>query len=126
MNGSLPNVLALSIKQPWAWLIVNGYKDIENRSWSTSFRGEFLVHASKAFDETGYLWVSQRFSISLPHEDEFLRGGIVGIAEIVDCVTAHESKWFEGPYGFVLGNPRPVPFVAVRGQQSFFRVVTSR
>ncbi len=30
---------ALSLKQPWAWLVVKGYKDIENRSWSTNHRG---------------------------------------------------------------------------------------
>ena len=42
---------ALSIKQPWAWLIVNGYKDIENRTWKTNYRGTFLVHASKGFDD---------------------------------------------------------------------------
>lgn len=38
---------ALSIRQPWAWLIVHGGKDIENRSWHTKFRGRFLVHAAK-------------------------------------------------------------------------------
>lgn len=35
---------ALSIQQPWAWLIVNGYKDVENRDWNTKFRGRFYVH----------------------------------------------------------------------------------
>ena len=38
---------ALSIRQPWAWLIVNGYKDIENRTWSTDFRGRVYVHAGR-------------------------------------------------------------------------------
>ena len=38
---------ALSIRQPWAWLIVNGHKDIENRSWPTRFRGPVLIHAAK-------------------------------------------------------------------------------
>ena len=38
---------ALSIRQPWAWLIVNAYKDIENRTWSTDFRGRVYVHAGK-------------------------------------------------------------------------------
>ncbi|WP_245839042.1 ASCH domain-containing protein [Yersinia kristensenii] len=39
---------ALSIRQPWAWLIVNGYKDIENRTWNTKCRGPVLIHASTA------------------------------------------------------------------------------
>ncbi|HDU8694716.1 TPA: ASCH domain-containing protein, partial [Morganella morganii subsp. morganii] len=38
---------AISIRQPWAWLIVNGHKDIENRSWRTKYRGQVLVHASQ-------------------------------------------------------------------------------
>lgn len=41
---------ALSIRQPWAWLIVNNHKPVENRSWPTSFRGRFLVHAGKTRD----------------------------------------------------------------------------
>ena len=35
----------LVVRQPWAWLIVNGYKDIENRSWRTRYRGALLIHA---------------------------------------------------------------------------------
>jgi ASCH domain len=42
---------ALPIRQPYAWLIVNGHKDIENRAWPTKFRGRVLIHASAiAFD----------------------------------------------------------------------------
>jgi hypothetical protein len=48
----------LSIKQPWAWAICNlpkeYRKDIENRTWNTKYRVEFLVHASKVFDTVGY------------------------------------------------------------------------
>jgi ASCH domain len=36
----------LSLRQPWAWLVVNGYKDIENRSWRTNHRGPLVIHAS--------------------------------------------------------------------------------
>jgi len=36
----------LSVRQPWAWLIVNGHKDVENRTWSTQHRGDILIHAS--------------------------------------------------------------------------------
>ena len=38
---------ALSIRQPWAWLIIHGGKDIENRCWPTKFRGRMLIHAAK-------------------------------------------------------------------------------
>jgi len=36
----------LVIRQPWAWLIVHGYKDIENRTWKTRYRGALLIQAS--------------------------------------------------------------------------------
>jgi len=43
------------------------------------------------------------------------RGGVVGMAEIVDCVTDYTSKWFTGPHGYVLRNRKPLPFVKWRG-----------
>lgn len=110
---------ALSIMQPWAWLIVAGHKDIENRSWPTRFRGPVLIHAGKRFDpdyEDGHDW-------DWPHIEQpcdFDVGGIVGEAEIVDCVQASRSCWFFGPFGFVLRNARPLPFRPCRGQLGFF------
>ncbi|TAG33252.1 MAG: hypothetical protein EAZ36_01015, partial [Verrucomicrobia bacterium] len=50
------------------------------------------------------------------------RGGIVGVADIVDCVEAHPSPWFFGPFGFVLANARPLPFVPMHGKLNVFRV----
>jgi len=41
---------AILIRQPWAWLIVHGYKDVENRTWSTKYRGPILIHAGKTLD----------------------------------------------------------------------------
>jgi hypothetical protein len=113
---------ALSIRQPWAWLIVNGFKDIENRNWETNFRGPFLVHAGKQFDYEDYRWVKSNSQIIMPEINEFEMGGIVGSAEIIGCVTQHTSQWFFGPYGFVLKNARTVKFVPLRGQLNFFNV----
>jgi hypothetical protein len=114
---------ALSILQPWAWLIVHGPKDIENRTWSTPFRGEFLVHAGKGFDRDGYDFVRKaRPDIPMPAPHEFDRGGVVGIATVVDCVTESTSWWFNGPRGFVLTDRRPLPFTPYRGQLSWFEI----
>ena len=41
----------LSIRQPWASLIVEGFKDVENRSWRTPIRGEIAIHASASKTE---------------------------------------------------------------------------
>ena len=98
----------LSIRQPWAYLIANGDKDIENRSWRTKYRGLFLIHASLALDRDGC-----RAQKLLAEDME--TGGVVGMAEIVDCVTYHPSKWFRGHYGFVLRKRRSLPFVKWSG-----------
>jgi hypothetical protein len=112
----------LSIRQPWAWLIVNGHKDIENRSWPTRFRGQFLVHASKGMTNEEYDDVAHMLDegICLPEKKLIERGGIVGIAEIVDCVSWSDSPWFMGEHGFVLRNARPLPFYPLRGMLGFF------
>lgn len=107
---------ALSIMQPWAHLIVTGAKDIENRDWSTRFRGPVLIHAGKKYD--GERGEASCMGVALP--DHFDMGGIVGEAEIVDCVTESSSPWFFGKFGFVLRNARPLPFRPCRGQLVFF------
>jgi hypothetical protein len=114
-------VKALSIQQPWAWLIVNGHKDIENRDWPTRFRGHVLVHAGKKIDEQAIEYIRRAHpEISLP--DNFETGGIVGAVTIHGCVTASESKWFFGEYGFLLKDAERIPFRPCRGQLGFFEV----
>ena len=114
---------ALSIKQPWADLIVSGGKDIENRSWRTPYRGTFAVHAGKSFDIEGYLWLlKQDWTPPMSSPKNHRLGGIVGHATIVDCVTEHESPWFFGPYGFVLSDAHPVAFTPCKGQLGWFEV----
>ncbi len=110
---------AISIQQPWAWLITHGHKDIENRTWPTRFRGRILIHAGKKFDEDGYYWIRDNFpDIDLP--GNFDLGGIVGETTIVDCVKTFESRWFFGLYGFVLKDSVPKEFIPARGQLGIF------
>lgn len=112
----------LAIKQPHAWLIVNGYKDIENRSWSTSYRGPLLVLSSKqpamSIPETKAYFRG----VKLPLPKVWELGGIVGYVEVVDCVTSHPSGWFSGPYGLVLTNARPLPFYPYKGRLGLFDI----
>lgn len=118
--------LALSVQQPWAWLIVNGFKDIENRDWPTKVRGPVLIHAGKKLDEDAlYQLYDDHRDIPIPLLDAFQRGGIVGRVEIVDCVTRSDSEWFTGKFGFVLRNAKPLPFRPVRGMLGFFRPETA-
>lgn len=127
-------MLALTIRQPWAWLILHGGKDIENRSWPTKVRGRILVHAAKGMthEEWERAWTFADGSGASPKaveagltRDNVLRGGIVGSVEIVDCVRASSSRWFMGDVGFVLRDPQPLPFVPIKGQLGFFDVPES-
>lgn len=123
---SLKNLKAISIRQPLAWLIVNGYKDIENRVWATKLRGPVLIHAGQSKADTtaeALAYIKRRCHVTdLPLSWPSARttGGIVGIAEITDCVQRHRSKWFHGPYGWTLKNARRLPFKPVKGQLKFF------
>lgn len=140
-------MLALSIKQPWSWLICAGYKDIENRDWrigrkpgynATNFAvtlpTRIYVHASKTFDIDGFEAVMEGFGnltesralqlwakFGNPKPPSELLGAIIGEVDITGCVTESKSPWFVGKYGFVLVHPvlygTPIP---CRGQLGFF------
>ena len=85
---------ALSIKQPWAWLIIHGGKDIENRTWHTKFRGRFLVHAAQGMTSNeftnAFLYCHDR-GLTMPDRDDMLRGGIIGTVELIDSVVTSDS-----------------------------------
>lgn len=95
---------AISIKQPWASLIVAGIKDIENRTWATKYRGPLLIHAG-AFDPGEiyqYLNHQQVAAMSkiwglIP---KLHRSAIIGQVDIVDCVINHPSVWAERTEGY--------------------------
>jgi hypothetical protein len=127
--------LALSIRQPWATLVVAGLKRIEIRKWSTKHRGEIYLHAGKLIDkrEEGWELVPDEH-----RESTECRGGLVGKARLVDCIAyrdpAHFARdsglhrcppeWFAPPvlYGFVFEAAQEIPFEPVRGDLHFFRI----
>lgn len=115
---------ALSIRQPWAWLIVNGGKDIENRTWLTKFRGRLLVHASKGMTQAEYAFAAdfaKSIGVTVPPAAELLRGGVIGSVEVVDSVEQHGSPWYmPGNKAMVLRDPRPLPFYSVNGRLGLF------
>jgi len=119
--------IALTVRPYWAWLVVNGYKDIENRSWPTRLRGCICIHASssrvtRAEYEHFLAICRQRRIKQFPERDGFQTGGIVGSVKIVDCVNRSRSLWFGGPYGFVLSNARKTRFKPMKGRLGFFTV----
>ena len=119
--------ICLSVRQPWAWLIINGYKNIENRSFVCHKRSTIALHASTTQTKKEYaaalaLIADRGLGITLPPIEELVTGAIVGLVDIVDCVTESESPWFIGEYGWVLANPRPGIPHQQKGQQGFFPV----
>lgn len=125
-----PPSLCLSVRQPWAWLIATGWKNIENREWPMRVRGHVLIHASKGMTQSewfacclfirGFSWGPDLMRL-LPEPHQLKRGEIIGEATILDCVTAHDSDWFTGPYGFVLADQHPLPFEPCKGALKFFK-----
>lgn len=124
---------ALSIRQPWAWLILNAGKDIENRSWHTKLRGRFLIHAAKGMTNKEYCdgleFAMRAAPIQLlrdfPTSQEMYQewcGGIIGSVELVDSVDTSDSPWYMGQKGFVLRDPKPLPFIPYKGRLQFFEV----
>ena len=74
----------LTIREPWASLIINGYKEYEFRSWKTNYRGKILVHAGKGIDNN----ILSRFDdYNLSYE----KGAIIGEATLVDCILVDDE-----------------------------------
>ncbi|AXG66458.1 putative ASCH domain-containing protein [Dickeya phage vB_DsoM_JA33] len=114
---------ALSVKQPWAWLLANGFKDIENRSWHTKIRGNVLIHASKGMTRKEYAEAKElcdKLGVRLPQFEDLDRGCIVGMMEIFDSVDASDSPWYFGQVGFCVRKARPCNPIPMKGKLSFF------
>lgn len=120
---------ALTVKQPWASLIVHGIKDIENRTWITHFRGKIYIHASAKS-------VGKMKDILTPEQYEFVKNSgwkpgtdkplsaIIGEVEIIDCVLNYSTSiWAERlSWNWVLANPvlYEKPIINVKGKLSFW------
>jgi len=82
--SSLPS-LALSVKQPWAELIVVGRKTIEVRSWSTDYRGLLLIHTGKN--------PAAEVMPLFPDVDASFLGGFIGIVDLVSVESFSQTSW---------------------------------
>jgi hypothetical protein len=121
----------LTIKQPWASLIANGIKDIENRTWKTNHRGKIYIHAaqinSKDWEDLINLPDNQRneFFEFVKHKilNTKSNSSIIGEVEIVDCVQDSKSIWaLPNHYHWVLKNAiiYDEPILNVKGKLSLW------
>lgn len=127
---------AITIRNPWAALIVSGIKDFENRKWLTTFRGWCLVSTSKNTTETEYQNARALVRAKAVQIDKGIQlhgdrvhGSIIGAMRIDDCLDVpqyrageYKSGWFQGPYGFRIGAVVRLPFVECVGKLGFWRV----
>lgn len=121
----------ITIKQPWATLIAEGYKEYEFRTWKTKYRGDILIHAGKGVDKEAM----NRFKhLNL----EYPQGRIIAKAKITDCVYVDsefadkmykkDSLVYSGiknngdwdGYGFKLENVVKIEPIEVNGKLSLW------
>jgi hypothetical protein len=106
---------ALTVRQPYANAILYNGKDIENRSRNWNVRGTIAIHAAAK--------VEKNVEFPKKFNKPIVTSAIIGVVDIVDCVDKHRSKWFNGPFGYVLVNPRPLAKpIPCKGKLGFWNV----
>lgn len=133
--NQLPEI-ALSVRQPWAWAIIHGGKDIENRSLAAvrhgMTHGRICIHAAKGMTRREYEAAAAfmcGFGVRCPPPAQLLRGAIIGTVEVVDIVDHSSSPWFMGPLGLVLAGAEPCTPLYLPGALGYFhwqRMILSR
>lgn len=119
---------ALSLQQPWAWVILFAGKRIENRTWATSYRGRIYLHAGMRIDWDGLSDLEEEIRAVPEPRPPAYRAALVGVADLVDCVRPEDVEhtqrdWAIGPWCFVLENVRPLSEpIPYRGSLGIFRV----
>jgi hypothetical protein len=120
----------LSIKNPWAYLIVSGIKDVENRSWKTNYRGKLLIHSTQTpikfntYDElftTDQIKSIKEYNINF---NKLFNSAIIGESELVDCIQNSNSIWAEsGQWHWVLSNQKIYenPILNIKGSLSIWK-----
>ncbi|MGO9740852.1 MAG: hypothetical protein ACLPN5_04945 [Roseiarcus sp.] len=131
MRGTSEIEYAISVRQPWAWAIIHGGKDVENRSEqaAATMKGRALghriyIHAGKSMTRVDYEWAAEfmaKLGVSCPPKEELELGGFIGSVQVVDIVNKSRSPWFaRGGMGLALRDPEPCAFVPARGQLGLF------
>lgn len=137
---------AISLWQPWATLIAIGAKQIETRSWATSYRGPIAIHAAKRKVKRELIELARDIDFQAafgtanlyPLLNDLPLGAIVAVAELVACVPVEKLSpktglggefWFgnyaPGRFGWMLSNVRALQAIPYRGEQGLFNVPDS-
>jgi ASCH domain len=117
-------IKALTVRQPWAWAIIYGGKDVENRRWRAAYRGPLLIHAGEKADPepeacARLLWtMADPEAFGQPRAAWQARGAIIGVVFLADILTDSPSPWAAvGWHHWVFEFPAPVdPLIPCRGR----------
>ncbi len=120
---------ALSFRQPWAALILEGRKTLDLRTWSTHYRGRLAIYASLEVEKEA----CQVHGVDI---SQLTIGALIGIVDLVDVIPLDEAAYNArqaehlggrsfrpGLYGWELTNPRPLdPPQVAKGRLNLFDV----
>jgi len=140
----------LSLREPWLWLVLQGWKPIENRKWATRYRGQIFLHRAKGLPRRYYddaaTFCADNLELDLPSFAFFKdleRPGFAGVARIAGCqandalldvlklgppasraaALAEPDRWrMRGQYGFALADVRELELVKCNGALGLFPI----
>lgn len=117
----IKQLTCLSVQQPWAWTILNGFKGVENRTWATNYRGLLGIHAGKSKESMDFETIQFIRSQGVTVPPDLTFGAILGTVELYDCVPIENinDPWAFGPFCWKVRDPKlfrnPVPFRGALG-----------
>jgi hypothetical protein len=120
------SVYVLTVKQPWAWAIIHGGKDIENRSWKPRRPCRVLIHAGLTTDHDGLTFLR---TMGIRRPRAFVHGAIIGIVDYTGWdaddrgskIKLMTSWRVKGYYHWHFERPFPAKEpIPMRGQPAFF------
>ena len=117
----------LSVRQPWAWLIIHGGKDVENRAWRTHYTGPLLIHAAKTPGRPASAEIYRITTLCgidpVSGNVNLLYGAIIGRVHLAGCINGSDSPWsIPGDWHWLLADPEPLGPIPYQGRQGLFDV----
>ena len=118
-------MLVLSVAQPYAWAIIHGGKNIENRTWfqpKQVIGTRIGIHATvtrPAKDD--WTFIVGGSGVSVFDQTDVIYGAIIGTVLVTGVVGESDSQWFSGPFGWTLKDPKPCVPIAIKGQLGLWK-----
>ena len=113
-------IKVLCVKQPWAWAIIEGGKDVENRVWKTNYRGRLYIAARKTIDNGSFGYISELIG-DIPRPKSLVTGAIIGHVTLLDCIRDSISDWAQpNQWNWVLSSPKSITPIPIKGQLGIF------